>query len=179
MFVTVTGGSGSGKSAYSEDLLLRLSGNGKRYYIATMYPYDDESRKRIARHRDMRRGKGFETVECPLGLKEVELPASGGEKPSALLECMSNLAANELYMEEGAKDRAVQEIFSGIRRLAGQTEHLVVVTNEVFSDGIAYEESTKEYQRILGELNQKLASLSDSFVEVVYGIPLCRKGELL
>ena len=54
-------------------------------------PFDEESHKRIQRHQKMRAGKGFETVECYTGLKNVKLPAGC----VVLLECMSNLVANE------------------------------------------------------------------------------------
>ena len=53
MLILVTGGSGSGKSAFAEDRVLSL-GEAKRIYIATMHPFDQESFKRIERHRKMR-----------------------------------------------------------------------------------------------------------------------------
>ena len=53
MMHLITGGSGSGKSAYAEAQILALNGE-RRIYIATMYPYDEESHRRIARHREMR-----------------------------------------------------------------------------------------------------------------------------
>ena len=94
MLIVVTGGSGSGKSQYAEDQVVQLSremsGDAKLYYIATMYPFDEESHKRIARHRDMRREKNFETVEQYTNLKELEFP----KESIVLLECMSNLTAN-------------------------------------------------------------------------------------
>ena len=49
------------------------------------------------RHRKMRAGKGFETVECYTGLKNLDFP----ENAVVLLECMSNLAANEMFEEKG------------------------------------------------------------------------------
>lgn len=175
MLVTVTGGSGSGKSEYSENLLLSLDGErqGGRAYIATMYPYDKESFKRIDRHREMRKNKGFTTVECYTGLKHLVLPEGCR---SALLECMSNLTANECFMENGAGADAVQEILTGVRHLYAQLEHLVIVTNEISSDGILYEKETRNYQKILGDINRGLAGLSDGFVEVVYGIPVIHKA---
>ncbi|MCR2022866.1 bifunctional adenosylcobinamide kinase/adenosylcobinamide-phosphate guanylyltransferase, partial [Blautia pseudococcoides] len=45
MITLVTGGSGSGKSAFAEDMLTGF-GDGDRIYIATMYPFDEESKKR-------------------------------------------------------------------------------------------------------------------------------------
>lgn len=40
MFVLVTGGSGSGKSAYAESRILEF-GPGERIYLATMMCFDD------------------------------------------------------------------------------------------------------------------------------------------
>ena len=62
MLVVVTGGSGSGKSAFAEDRVLSF-GEARRIYIATMQAFDEESHRRIRRHRRMRAGKGFETIE--------------------------------------------------------------------------------------------------------------------
>ena len=56
MMTVVTGGSGSGKSAFAEDKIVSF-GPAKRIYIATMHPYDEESHKRVARHQKMRAGK--------------------------------------------------------------------------------------------------------------------------
>ena len=50
MLTIVTGGSGSGKSAFAEDKVLAF-GEAQRVYIATMHPIDEESQKRIERHR--------------------------------------------------------------------------------------------------------------------------------
>ena len=96
MFTLVVGGAASGKSEYAEQLILR-AGALPRYYVATMEPFGAEARARIARHRVLRAQKRFETIECPVGLSRVLLPARG----AALLECLSNLAANELYSGAG------------------------------------------------------------------------------
>ena len=112
MLTLVTGGSGSGKSAFAEDRVLSF-GDAQRIYIATMHPFDEESHKRIERHQKMRAGKGFETVECYTGLKNVKLPAGC----VVLLECMSNLVANEMFEEQGAHDRTVSEVTKGIENL--------------------------------------------------------------
>ena len=45
MFQIVTGGSGSGKSAFAEALAMELG--KKRYYIATMYPFGEESKQKL------------------------------------------------------------------------------------------------------------------------------------
>ena len=99
MFILVTGGSGSGKSEYAENRAVELWGReGRLIYLATMYPFDQESHRRIARHRALREGKHFTTLEQYTGLKNISVPLGS----TVLLECMSNLAANEMYREDGA-----------------------------------------------------------------------------
>ena len=83
----VTGGSGSGKSAFAEDKIVSF-GPAKRIYIATMHPYDEESHKRVARHRKMRAGKGFETVECYTGLKNLDFPENAVCPILPLMRCL-------------------------------------------------------------------------------------------
>ncbi len=171
MMAVVTGGSGSGKSAFAEDKILSL-GQGKRFYIATMHPYDEESYKRVERHRKMRAGKGFETVECYTGLENLEFP----EDAIVLLECMSNLAANEMFEESGAGADTVEAVLRGVRKLKSQVRHLVIVTNEIFPRQLPMREIPIRYQEYLGKINQKLGEMADQVVEVVYGIPIWHKG---
>ncbi len=170
MFALIFGGSGSGKSEYAEGLAVSLSaGDGTSlYYIATMIPYGEEGQRRVERHRRLRQGKGFETIECYTDLKNLVLPP----RSTVLLECMSNLTANELFEEHGAKNRTADEILKGIGVLRASCTHLVVVTNDVFSDGILYEEATEQYLRCLGEINRRLADQADQVTEVVCGIPI-------
>ncbi len=179
MFSIVTGGSGSGKSAYAEQLVLE-TGEQKRYYIATMQCFDKETEARILRHRRMRAKKHFETIECPTDLERVKIEPGS----TVLLECMSNLTANEFFRTDlnfsfEDKEKAARErILRGIRRLQKDAEHLIVVTNEVFSDGIAYDEETMRYLYCLGSINCAMAEMADQVTEVVYGIPLVhKKGE--
>ena len=172
MFLVITGGSGSGKSAYAEQCVLDF-GPAERIYIATMYPFDEECDRRIKRHREMRRQKQFSTLECYTGLKEADIP----EDSVVLLECMSNLTANEMYQEGGAGGQTVEEILAGICYLLKRVRHLVVVTNEIFSDGIDYDPETMRYQSYLGQINSEMGRMADRVTEVVYGIPITVKGE--
>lgn len=170
MFHVITGGSGSGKSAYAEEEIVKL-GDAPRIYIATMYPFDEESHYRIARHRRMRAEKKFVTVECYTNLASVQVPL----KANVLLECMSNLTANEMFQSEGAGIHTVPAVMEGIRTLLSQCNNLLVVTNEIFSDGIQYDEETINYQRYLADINIQMAAKADCMTEVVYGIPLKMK----
>ena len=75
MITLVTGGSGSGKSAYAESLL--YSCEGIRYYIATMQIYDAEGEKKVERHRKLRAGKGFLTIESPMNVGKIQFVCAG------------------------------------------------------------------------------------------------------
>ena len=196
MLYIVTGGSGSGKSEYAEQIAVQCrNGNGGTlWYLATMRIWDDEGRKRVERHRRMRAAKGFETIERYTGLETLELretfeelnPAGldaeqetdslkywesrrVAQKQVLLLECMSNLVLNEFYAQEnGAQERILQ----GIKHLQNQCHDLIIVTNEIFSDGVTYDLESERYIELLGRINRELGQMADSVTEVVYGIPL-------
>ena len=178
MMVLVIGGSGSGKSAYGEERLCSLSGGKKKYYLAAMRVYDGEDQRRVDRHRQLRSGKGFETVEQAVNIEEALGKMTHGEK-TAMLECVSNLTANEMFSETGMMPEAVVEekIVKGIVKLKKELLHLVVVSNNVFGDGRGYDEGTMAYIRAMGKINERLAQEADQVVEVVVGIPLVLKGK--
>lgn len=173
MMIMVTGGSGSGKSAYAESRVTELH-QFPRYYIATMENKDEESQKRVNRHRSMRASKQFLTIEAPTDLHQVCLK----ERGVVLLECMSNLVANELFLKNGMTnpEKTIDKILDGIHTLLRQSDHLVIVTNEVFSDGMPYDEWTKAYIHCLGMVNQYISQQADQVIEVVYSIPVMQKG---
>lgn len=167
MLHLITGGSGSGKSAFAEEQVLQ-AGEGQRIYIATMIPYGKEGKQRVERHRQLRREKKFETIECYRNLASLKVPKNS----VVLLECMSNLVANEIFEPDGAHEDTVEEVRRGIASLLEQTDRLFVVTNEIFSDGIEYDPDTMHYLEYLGKVNQELAVMADRVTEVVYGIPV-------
>ncbi|MDY2700014.1 MAG: bifunctional adenosylcobinamide kinase/adenosylcobinamide-phosphate guanylyltransferase [Lachnospiraceae bacterium] len=176
MMTLIIGGSGSGKSAYAEDYIFSLSEKRKKYYIATMKIYDEEGEKKIQRHRMLRSGKGFSTIEQPVDIGKALEKMKAGER-TALLECISNLTANEMFSEEvqGTEEVITEKIVSGIASLNKKLDHLVIVSNNVFEDGKVYDNTTMAYIRAMGQINQKLAELADEVVEVVVGIPLVIK----
>ena len=173
MICTFIGGTGSKKSEYAEDLAVRLK-KLPPVYLAAMINASPEDEKIVQRHRALRQGKGFVTVEKPARLYEVQLP----ECDTVLLEDVPNLAANEIfsYNEPASPERAYSEIIKGIDFLARKAENLIVVTGNVFEDGNIYDEAAESYLKILGEANMHLADISDVFAEIINGYPLFYKG---
>ena len=185
----VYGGSASGKSSYAESFAMSLQGDGRLLYIATMYPYkwnttelDPETMQRIERHRAMRADKGFDTVECYRHVEHIVAK----RQDVLLLECMSNLLANEMYLEpdsNAGSDMAEtmspvsNKIVQALIDLSTRVQDVVIVTNDVFSDGgsLTYDESTREYVKNLAEINCALARVAETVTEVVCGIPVIVK----
>lgn len=163
----VAGGASSGKSAFAEELIVR-SGLTRRVYAATMEVCDAESVRRVERHRAMRAGKGFETVELPRLLPGVTAP----EGAAVLLEDLPNLAANHCF--SARPDRLDARRVLAWSRPAALT---VVVTGDLFADGASYGGGMADYLRVLAGTAGGLARAADAVYEVVCGIPVCWKGD--
>lgn len=121
----------------------------------------------------LREGKGFETLERPLDLPGVALSR---QYDGILFEDLGNLLANELFSPDGAKQNSVKSILFGIRKLKENCKTLVVVSNEIFSDGEAYPPETMEYIRMLAELHVRITQEAGAVFESVCGILLPIKG---
>ena len=177
MLALVTGGSGSGKSEFAENLCLsihRKKGQIPMVYVATMYPYDEEAYKKIGRHIELRKNKNFDTAECFTNLAGLNLKNPG---TTVLLEDLSNLVSNEIWLEGGAGPDTDQAVQAGIEHILAQGADLVVVSNEISSDGMEYDPETAKFQKHIGMLNTWIAGKADFAAEIVYGIPLIHKGK--
>ncbi len=169
MTALIIGGTSSGKSQFAEDLITRLQ--GLRKYIATMEPLDKESQDKIDRHRQMRKDKDFTTVEIPRNLKSYTFNSTD----AVLLECMSNLLANEMYGKDHCQN-PVEEITQGVDNLMDSCRDVIIVTNQIFCDGVDYQ-GMEDYIENLGTINSYIARKAQLVVEVVAGIPIVLKGE--
>lgn len=200
MIQLVLGGSGSGKSAFAEELVLKTGADCK-FYIATMKVYGEEEQKKILRHQILRKDKGFHTVEQPVDvnyackkisvnqLQKTEKKTEHIPKTAVLLECVSNLTANEMFRtasveadngctesetgtvrEISARDVS-EKVVNDIKQLSENCDELIIVTNNVFEDGINYDSVTKAYMKALGKINCELSMLADKVYEITVGIP--------
>ncbi|MCI8341711.1 MAG: bifunctional adenosylcobinamide kinase/adenosylcobinamide-phosphate guanylyltransferase [Firmicutes bacterium] len=166
MTTLVIGGSGSGKSEFAESLLHEFF--GKKYYIATMEVFDNETMKKAEAHRERRKNSGFETLECPVGLECAEI-----ENGSAVIvECLTNLVANETHLNG---ETAFENIKTGIEKVFLAADTVVFVSGNVFDDNMDYSVETLEYMKVLAKVNSFAASVSQNVVEVVYSLPVYHK----
>ena len=104
-----------------------------------MIPRGDEGKNKVIRHRTMRQNKGFITIEKYLDLKTADID----ENDCVLVECMSNLLANEMFEDNGSREYAVENIKKGIKHISESAKNSVFVSNDVFRDGYQYDEETE------------------------------------
>ena len=173
MTILVCGGAASGKSAYAEQLLCKLSGDAPRVYLATMRPFGEEAAARIEKHRAQRAALGFETIECYVNLSAAAIPPDC----AVLLEDVGNLLANELFDGAGCGEDAADAVVRAAEALGRRCRALVIVTNEVCSGGTDYAGDTLRFLRALAAVNRRLAALAAGVCEVVCGIADYYKGE--
>ncbi len=167
MIIVVKGTPDSGKSALAEKLCCELAGPMKKYYIATMVPYGEEGLERVGKHRKMREGKGFETIEKPDSLDNMDDDFFKDEC-TCLLECVSNLVGNEMYAEKNRllnDSEIVSLIVNSIKNLGKKAANLVIVTNEFLKEMDGYDDDTRRYVHITDIVNDALKKYGDTVYE--------------
>ena len=68
--------------------------------------------------------------------------------------------------------QVADKIIEDIQKINSRLDNLVIVTNNVFEDGITYDSTTMDYLKAMGQINDALAKQADQVIEVVCGIPV-------
>ena len=170
MLELIIGGAASGKSEFAEARALSLP--GPHIYLATMEPFGEAGAEKIRRHRALRAGKGFLTLERPLDLESCHVPPES----TVLLEDLTNLMANERFRPDGG---GVERAIAGVLSLSARCGHLICVTGDLCSGGRDYQGDTLGYLRDLARLNRAVAGHAEIVAEIVAGVMNLWKGELL
>lgn len=179
MTVFVSGGAKNGKSDFAQELALKLAGDGPRYYVATMIPCDGEDNNRIERHRESRRGMGFETLEQGRNLcacLEKADPAG-----TFLVDSATALLMNELFPEPASTETdptAPERCGEELTVFLGRVKNAVVVSDAIYADAARYDAVTENYRKGLACIDRTLARVCDTVIEVAAGIPIVHKGGL-
>lgn len=166
MLTLVIGPNGSGKSLFAESLVARTT--GRRVYVATMMAQTGDNHRRVEKHRRQREGLGFLTLEEPFALNGLDIQ----EEDVVLLEDMTNLLGNVLFVKNGTAASVLADILA----LAKRCRHLIVVTIGGLSPK-GYQGETADYIRAIEELNEALTREAHVVVEMDRGKPRSRKGD--
>jgi adenosylcobinamide kinase/adenosylcobinamide-phosphate guanylyltransferase len=169
----VLGGVRSGKSRYAQQLAEQW---GRVVFVATGKITDDEMRAKIENHRESR-PKEWLTVEEPLelskALREHELNCD-----VIIVDCLTIFAANVLEAE-GEDDSAIERRVEALCATLRETQcKVLLVSNEVGSGVVPAYPAGRRFRDLLGEINQRVARVSDDVVLMVAGLPLALKGHL-
>ncbi|MFA6010057.1 MAG: bifunctional adenosylcobinamide kinase/adenosylcobinamide-phosphate guanylyltransferase [Desulfobacteraceae bacterium] len=169
----VLGGCKSGKSRYAQKLAESLT-PGRRLYLATCVPLDQEMRDRVRRHQDDRDRTWF-TVETPLDIAEI-IRQKSSDHGVILLDCLTLWVTN-MIME----DMEQPHILEKTRELCGEIKQagcpVVAVSNEVGAGIVPENKLARMFRDVQGIVNQIVASELDRVVVTFAGIPMTLKGK--
>ena len=167
----VTGGARSGKSRYALHLAEHYT--GKRVFIATAEPIDDEIRARIEKHRQ-ERGEVFQTIEEPLDLAGA-LRTLSTDVEIAVVDCLTLWLGNLMH-HRGTEVEVYPEISDLLRVLEDPPCDLIFVTNEVGMSVVPENRMARRFRDSAGWLNQELARRAERVVLMVSGLAVPLKG---
>lgn len=169
--ILVTGGSRSGKSSFAQNRAQGLP--GPRLFVATCPVLDEEMRARINRHKALRTGQGWDTIE-----EEIDLPRTIREAqthPTLLVDCLTLWVNNLMYRAEQSHQEMTESHMESrcLEVLAACLEHpgtVIFVTNEVGWGIVPANALARRYRDLAGRCNQTIAAGADEVVLVVCGI---------
>lgn len=171
----LTGAIKAGKS-YRALQIARSEFSKSLAFIATAEVTDAEMEERIAKHRRERLGSDgreeFLTIEEPIELDRAIdeacslLTATPGN-PGIVIDCIPMWVNNILYYHREQDLPAILE-----RAIAKLPEDTVIVTNEIGWGNIPYDELIRRYNRLVAEVNIRLAAAVDHVELLVAGIPV-------
>ncbi|MBI9085120.1 MAG: bifunctional adenosylcobinamide kinase/adenosylcobinamide-phosphate guanylyltransferase [Desulfobacterales bacterium] len=172
--IFVIGGCRSGKSRHAMKLADAVG--GKKVFIATCVPQDEEMNQRVAHHRS-ERGGGWETVEAPLDLAAAI--ADGAKRADVVLaDCLTLWASNLLLAETDPENShiiaALSELVSAIDEAACP---VILVSNEVGAGIVPENRLARLFRDEVGRINQQVAAAVDQVIWMVAGIPMTIKPE--
>lgn len=166
----VIGGAASGKSAWAEGLV--RGADMAKVYVATAEALDEEIATKIAAHRRARAGQGWRTIEAPQNL--AESLGQIDREEIALVDCATFWLTNNFFGTRPWRE-ALEELVDTMVQCPAP---LVIVSNEIGQGVVPVDATTRAFRSAHGEMNQRLAGISDLAVLVSAGLPLVLKGAL-
>ncbi|CAD7847366.1 MAG: Adenosylcobinamide kinase (EC 2.7.1.156) / Adenosylcobinamide-phosphate guanylyltransferase (EC 2.7.7.62) [Olavius algarvensis Delta 4 endosymbiont] len=168
----VIGGCRSGKSGHAQVLGEEIQ--GKKLYLATCEPHDEEMQARVRLHRQQR-GDQWETLEEPVEIAAAIADPSG-DYSVILVDCLTLWTSNLLLSSDKAPavDAACRAL---VQSLKSARCPVILVSNEVGTGIVPDNELARRYRDEAGWVNQKIAAAADRVVWMVAGIPVTIKGK--
>jgi len=175
--VTVTlvlGGVRSGKSRFAQQIAERFE---RVTFVATAERRDDaEMHAKIERHR-AERPSTWTTLEEPLHLART-IREAGRDCDLLLIDCLTLFASNLLETCGENVDQLRTHVDELCAALSAAPCSIVLVSNEVGSGVVPAYELARRFRDLAGEINQRVASVADTVLLMVAGLPFPLKGSV-
>jgi len=169
MIIFVSGGTRSGKSRFAQ--LKAESFEGKRTYIATAIPVDDEMKERIKIHKQNRSTEIWhELIEEPYDIPEILIKLNK-KTDVVLLDCITIWLSNILLKFNDIK-KVTDKIDDLIDSLKKIEYNIILVSNEVGMGIVPENKIARIFRDLSGIANQKISKISDEFYVIFSGYPL-------
>lgn len=154
---------------------------GHLHYLATGVASDSEMTERIKKHQHDRNVGPYHWKTVEKSVRIGELATRFNEHDIILLDCVTTLLNNELFLAEnpwsGSYLDAVRgNILSGIMAIKNRVSVMIVVSNEVLHEPFSENKLVLSYSRLLGQIHQHLVKEADEAFLVEMGIPIVMKG---
>jgi adenosylcobinamide kinase/adenosylcobinamide-phosphate guanylyltransferase len=185
MIVFITGGVGSGKSAFAEKLALELCNTNRPHYIATSVPTDKEMTHRIKHHQLERKKSGTSWIVWEQSTEISLLARQFKYDDTVLIDCLTTLLSNQLFhgwernksgwQYQRFRESIYKSIISAITAIHESSGTTIVVSNEIFSEPLPRDRTAFYYALMLGRLHQSIVGMSEQAYLVVNGIPIKMK----
>ena len=166
--IFVTGGARSGKSRFAQDRAHSLK--GRKVYIATAEPLDEEMAEKIKAHRK-ERPSDWVTVEEPRHLGKVVMDCAT-TYDVLLIDCLTLWISNLLTNNSLKKREINDEIQNLVEHCKKVSSTVIIVSNELGMGIVPLDSLTRLYRDIVGKANQHIATAADEVFLLVSGIPM-------
>jgi len=167
----IIGGCRSGKSAHAQALAEAIE--GKKLYLATCVPNDEEMVERVRLHREQR-GEEWETLEEPVELAKAITDRSK-HYSVILVDCLTLWASN-ILLSPGGQSELEKSCLALVNSLEAAQCSVILVSNEVGAGIVPENELARLYRDEAGRINQQIAAAVDRVIWMVAGIPVEIKG---
>jgi adenosylcobinamide kinase/adenosylcobinamide-phosphate guanylyltransferase len=179
--ILITGGAGSGKSHFAQELASKLG--EPVLFVATAVAGDEEMRQRIDKHRK-KRPPAWSTLEVNTKVGKM-IREKIGSAQVVIIDCIT-LLANNIFSQYSDQTGEPIDVTLIEKRLNAEIDELIectkqldasfiIVTNEVGLGLVPTSRLGRLYRDLLARVNQMLAQAADEVYLMVAGLPVLIK----
>jgi adenosylcobinamide kinase/adenosylcobinamide-phosphate guanylyltransferase len=169
MIILVTGGTRSGKSSYAQAAALSLTNSP--IYIATAKIWDDDFEKRVTRHKNDRDHRWI-NIEEQKAVSNLNI-----DNKICVIDCVTLWLTNFFIDAKNDIDTTLQLFKIEINALSKKQGTFIIITNEIGMGIHAQTDIGRKFTDLQGWANQYIASLANTVILMVSGIPVTIKNK--